>query len=269
MPTPLELLLDPIAIAVFTLYAGLMCWEAAAPARVLPDISGWKWRGTAVFVVYFFLSSYLPLLWGEYLARFQLFDLTWLGTAGGAVAGLLVYELGVYVWHRSMHGSNLLWRVFHQMHHSAERLDTYSAFWFSPMDMIGWTALSSFCFTVVVGVTPQAATLVMLMTTFMAIFQHSNLRTPQWLGYFVQRPESHSRHHERGVHAGNYADLPLFDLLLGTFHNPKGFVATTGFYDGASQRVGEMLLGRDVSTPRGPIEVGITGHTSPTSAGNP
>lgn len=54
MPTPLELLLDPIAIAVFTLYAGLMCWEAAAPARVLPDISGWKWRGTAVFVVYFF-----------------------------------------------------------------------------------------------------------------------------------------------------------------------------------------------------------------------
>ena len=78
------------------------------------------------------VSSYLPLLWSEQLARFQLLDLTALGTWGGAVVGLLVYEAGVYFWHRTMHGSDRLWRVFHQMHHSAERLDTYGAFWFSP-----------------------------------------------------------------------------------------------------------------------------------------
>jgi sterol desaturase/sphingolipid hydroxylase (fatty acid hydroxylase superfamily) len=34
--------------------------------------------------------------------------------------------------------SNILWRIFHQMHHSAERLDTYGAFYFSPYDMIGF-----------------------------------------------------------------------------------------------------------------------------------
>ena len=38
----------------------------------------------------------------------------------------------------------------------------------------------------------------------------ANVRTPQWLGYLVQRPESHSVHHQRGVHAYNYSDLPLF-----------------------------------------------------------
>jgi sterol desaturase/sphingolipid hydroxylase (fatty acid hydroxylase superfamily) len=146
-----------------------------------------------------------------------------------------------------MHASDRLWRAFHQMHHSAERIDIFGAFWFSPLDMIGWTALFSLCLTLVVGLTPEAITLVLLATTFLSMFQHANLRTPRWLGYLVQRPESHSRHHERGVHAGNYSDLPLFDILFGTFHNPRGFAAKNGFVDGASDRVVDMLLARDVS----------------------
>jgi sterol desaturase/sphingolipid hydroxylase (fatty acid hydroxylase superfamily) len=92
-----------------------------------------------------FCRRYLPLLWTGHLERFRLLDLTPLGTWLGAVAGLLVYEAGVYAWHRSMHASNVLWRMLHEMHHSSERLDTYSAFWFSPFDMVGWTALSSLC----------------------------------------------------------------------------------------------------------------------------
>lgn len=251
MPNPTELLLDSTSLIVFALYAVLMLWEAVAPARPLPVIRHWRGRGIASFVAFFFVSSYLPLLWGETLAQFRLFDLTSLGTLGGALVGLLVYEAGVYLWHRSMHRSRLLWRAFHQMHHSAERLDTYGAFWFSPFDMIGWTLLLSLCLTVVIGITPEATMLVVYGTTFLSIFQHANVRTPRWLGYFVQRPESHSVHHERGVHARNYSDLPLFDLLGGTFHNPMGFASETGFYDGASARVGDMLRLRDVSVPAG------------------
>lgn len=251
MPSPFDLLLHPVSLAVFALYAALIAWEALAPARPLPRVQGWRMRGLAAFAGYFFLSSYLPLLWTEHLARLQLFDLTSLGTWGGAIIGLLVYEGGVYAWHRGMHSSNLLWRVFHQMHHSAERLDTYGAFWFSPADMVGWTVLSSLCLTLLVGLTPEASTVVLLATTLLAIFQHSNIRTPRWLGYIVQRPESHSRHHARGVHTGNFSDLPIFDLLFGTFHNPREFVAEAGFYHGASRRVAEMLCFRDVSRPQG------------------
>ena len=148
-----------------------------------------------------------------------------------------------------MHRSDVLWRTFHQMHHSAERLDTFGAFWFSPLDMIGWTALFSLCLTLGVGLTPEATTLVMYTTTFLSVFQHGNIRTPRWLGYIVQRPESHSRQHARGVHAGNYSDLPVFDLLFGTFHNPQDFAADNGFYQGASTRIAEMLSFRDVSRP--------------------
>jgi sterol desaturase/sphingolipid hydroxylase (fatty acid hydroxylase superfamily) len=250
LPSPIDLLLDPISLAVFALYGVLIAWEAVVPARPLPVVKGWRLRGLSAFAAYFLVSSYLPLLWTEHLARYQLLDLSSLGIWCGAAIGLLVYEFGVYVWHRSMHASDWLWLRFHQMHHSAERLDTFGAFWFSPLDMIGWTALFSICLTLVVGLAPEATTLVMLATTFLSTFQHSNVRTPRWLGYVIQRPESHSRHHERSVHAGNYSDLPLFDILFRTFHNPREFAAEAGFADGASSRLTDLLLARDVSGAR-------------------
>jgi len=247
LPTPLEILLDPVSLTIIALYTGLMIWEAVAPAKKLPEIRGWKFRGLASFAVFFYLSSYLPMFTDGYLAQYQLFDLTGLGTWGGAAAGILLFELGVYVWHRALHASNILWRGFHQMHHSAERLDTYGAFYFSPTDMIGWTVLGSLCLVLVIGITPEAATIVLLTTTLMAMFTHTNVNTPRWLGYIIERPESHSVHHARGAHRNNYSELPLFDMLFGTFKNPETYVEETGFYHGASARVADMLMFRDVS----------------------
>jgi sterol desaturase/sphingolipid hydroxylase (fatty acid hydroxylase superfamily) len=90
---------------------------------------------------------------------------------------------------------------------------------------------------------------VLYATTLLAVFQHANIRTPTWLGYLVQRPESHSVHHQRGVHAFNYSDLPVFDLLFGTFRNPTAFAPEQGFWHGASDQVLPMLAMRDVSRP--------------------
>lgn len=249
IPSPLELIADPVSLVVFGLYGALMVAEAVFPGRDLPVVRGWRLRGLAAFVVFFFLSSYAPMLWDAALAEHRLLDLTGWGTLGGAVAAVLVYELLVYFWHRAMHQSEALWRAFHQMHHSAERLDTYGAFYFSPLDMIGWSLLGSLAMVLVLGLSPGAATVALLVTTFLGIFQHANIRTPRWLGYVVQRPESHTIHHGRGIHGYNYSDLPIFDILFGTFANPADFEVDTGFYDGASQRVPEMLVFADVSTP--------------------
>lgn len=249
MPSLIDVVLDPISLSVFALYAALMAWEFLVPARALPLAPAWRLRGLAAFAIYFLLSTYLPLLWGKYLQPLQLFDLSGLGTWTGALIGLLVYELCGYVYHRSMHASNVLWRGLHQMHHSAERVDSYGAFWFHPTDMIGWTAVSSIALTVIVGLSAQATTVVLLTVTLLAIFQHANVRTPRWLGYVVQRPESHSWHHARGRHRDNYADLPVFDLLFGTLRNPRDFAPENGFYDGASLRLLDMLAFRDVAAP--------------------
>lgn len=245
LPTPYQLLIDPASIIVISIFLALVLSEEVFPGRPLPKIKYWKIKGVLSFLGYFFLSSYLPLLWNETLSRYQLFDMSSLGDAGGAIAALLIYEFGVYVWHRSMHSSNLLWRIFHQMHHSAERVDTNGAFLFSPMDMLGFTFLTSLALVVVGGFTVQATLYAIYGATFLAVIQHANIKTPRWMGYISQRPESHSVHHEKGVHAYNYSDLPLFDILFGTFRNPRDFASETGFYTGASERIGEMLLFKD------------------------
>jgi sterol desaturase/sphingolipid hydroxylase (fatty acid hydroxylase superfamily) len=252
VPTPIQILLDPISLTAIAIYAGLILWEQIAPAEKLSESRAWPLRGIIAFFVYLYVSSYLPLIWGEYLAPLQLFDLSGVHPVAAGLAGLLLFEFALYWWHRTMHETDVLWRVFHQMHHSAERLDTFGAFYFSFMDIIGFTLLSSVAL-VVLGLSAQATTAVILMTTFLSIFQHTNVRTPQWLGYFLQRPESHSVHHAKGVHAFNYSDLPLFDLLFGTFRNPKARETESGFYDRASERVADMLLFKDVNrtTSRG------------------
>ena len=247
MPTPLEIILDPVSLIALAMYALLIIWEALFPAQELPKVKNWKVKGLLSFTVYFFLSSYLPLYIEPYLVEYQLFDLTNLGNLGGGILAVFVYEFGVFGWHMAIHKSNFLWRTFHQMHHSAERMDTYGAFYFSLMDMVGFTFLGSICFALLIGVTPQAVTIMLLTTMFLAIFQHTNIKTPQWLGYIVQRPESHSVHHAKGIHKHNYSDLPIFDILFGTFRNPKSYEHEIGFYDGASSKIFEMLTFQDIN----------------------
>lgn len=249
-PTPLEIILDPLSLIILSIYAALMIWEAIFPARKLPHIKYWRIKGMLFFSFFFFLSSYLPIIVDPFLSQYQLIDLSGISAIPGAIFGILVYELGAYVYHWSMHRYDFLWRSLHQVHHSSERLDTFSAFIFSPLDMIGWTMLGSICFALLMGLPPQAITAILLMTNFFAIFQHANIKTPRWLGYILQRPESHTIHHGRGLHKYNYSDLPLWDLLFGTLYNPREFEMETGFYDGASNRIWEMISFRDVSKPK-------------------
>ena len=249
MPTLIEVFTDPVSLSIFAIYGALMLWEHLAPARRLPSVAGWRSRALISFLVYFLISTYLPILWTDYLLPLQLFDLSHLGVLAGGLVGLFVYQGCAYFWHRGIHAFDWSWRMFHQMHHSAERHDTFGAFWFSPIESVGWTAIASFALTFVVGLSAEATTVALLSATLLAIFTHANVRTPVWLGYIVERPESHSLHHARGHHRQNYSELPVFDMIFGTFCNPREFASQTGFYDGASARVLDMSLLRDVSDP--------------------
>ncbi|WP_460767250.1 sterol desaturase family protein [Niabella terrae] len=191
IPTPWQILSDPASIIVISIFVVLMFAEILIPGRNLPVIRFWRIKGITAFFIYFFVSSYLPLIWNVYLAEYKIFDLTFLGDYWGGLTALIIYEFGVYVWHRSMHKSHVLWRVFHQMHHSAERVDVYGAFYFSLMDMIGFTFLTSLAMVWVAGFTAQATIYAIYGATFLAVIQHTNIRTPQWTGYIFQRPESH------------------------------------------------------------------------------
>lgn len=213
----------------------------------------WRLRATAVTAANFFLAGYVAVFWsvfwGTLLGDFHLYDGSGLGTWGGAAVGILVYELGHYWYHRAAHGLDWLWRLGHQMHHSAESLDAFGAYYLHPLDNVFFTTLSSMVFFPLLGLTTEAAIIGAFFLTFNALFQHGSFKTPRWLGFFIQRPESHSVHHGKGLHRYNYSDLPLWDMLFGTFRNPAEFRQQHGFYPGASERITDMLLFRDVSVP--------------------
>lgn len=215
----------------------------------------WRLRGLLVSALVFGFSIAVAIFWGTLLEGVSLIDGSGLGVWGGAAVGILVYELLHYSYHRLVHKSDRLWRWAHQLHHSAESLDAFGAYYLSPIDTVAFTTLSSLVFFPLLGLPLESGVIGAAFLTFNAVFQHANIRTPRWLGYLIQRPESHSLHHGRDVHAYNYADLPLVDMLFGTFCNPRDFRAECGFYEGASGKIPPMLLGRDVSrrsAPRAP-----------------
>lgn len=209
----------------------------------------WRLRAFAVSAAVVFGSGYVALFWGNLLGDLHLIDGSGLGVVGGAVVGVLVYELAHYAYHRAAHRYDWLWRLGHQMHHSAESLDAFGANYLHPIDAAAFTSLSSLVFFPLLGLQPEAGAVAAVFLTFNAMFQHANIATPRWLGYLVQRPESHSVHHGRGIHRYNYSDLPLWDIVFGTFRNPEAFQEEQGFYPGASARIPEMLVFRDVTTP--------------------
>lgn len=214
----------------------------------------WRTRALAMTIAIFFVTGEVAMFWANLFGDYHLFDLSGLGTWAGALVGIVVYEFCHYGYHRAVHSSDLLWRGFgHQMHHSAESLDAWGANYLHPLDAAMFTTWASLVFVPLLGLTTEAAIIGAFFLLFNAMFQHANIATPHWLGYIIQRPESHNLHHSRGVHRYNYADLPVIDMLFGTFRNPAALPATPcGFYTGASARIGAMLLGRDVSAPAMP-----------------
>jgi sterol desaturase/sphingolipid hydroxylase (fatty acid hydroxylase superfamily) len=233
-----------VALALF---AGFVLLELLLSGRMFPNVAAWRIKGAAFTLLYFSVGTFAPLLWDGWLGEHRILAADTLPIWAQVIGGFLILELGVYCWHRTMHNVQPLWRWFHQMHHSAERVDIWGAFYFHPFDMLGWTLLGSLTLVLGFGVSAEAAIIINLLATFCSMFQHANIKTPHWLGYLITRPESHSAHHERGVHARNYGDVPWFDMLFGTFHNPKEFSGEVGFYDGGSNKVGAMLIGRQIA----------------------
>lgn len=225
----------------------LLAWEAWNPARALPAAPGFRSVGVLCLLVMLWIGTYLPLLVPErWVSEYRLFDLSGLDTFSGFVVGWLVYTFLGFVWHRAVHASPLLWRVFHQLHHAPTRLDVASSTIFHPTETAAYTALAFVTTVFVLGLSPEAAAWVGTCAAFVSFFQHANIATPRWLGYVIQRPESHSLHHHIAGPQGNFSDFPLWDLLFGSFVNPRYFTQHVGFPGHASKQVLSMLIFRDV-----------------------
>jgi sterol desaturase/sphingolipid hydroxylase (fatty acid hydroxylase superfamily) len=247
-------MIDTLTWLTIGLIPAFILLDWAVRGRKHASTRFWRLRATAVTVANFFISGYVATFWGSLLGDFQLFDLSGLGTSGGLAVGVLVYELGHYWYHRMAHSHDWLWRLGHQMHHSAESLDVFGAYWLHPLDNFMFTSISSLVFFPLLGVTLEAGVLSALFLTFNALFQHASLHAAL-AGPHPAPGKSHV-HSPPGIYR-HTTPTSHVDMVFGTFRNPEGFQPRHGFYDGASERIGEMLAFRDVSTPkRAPVVAG-------------
>jgi len=242
--------IDLIGLLPLVTYVVLAVTEHRWPARAFPPRRGWHWVGIAFLLVLATLGTVVPLVLPvDWMAAHRLLDGTRLGIVGGTAVGFLLFELLIYAWHRSAHRVDLLWRGFHQVHHSPRRVDMPGSVLFHPLEMLVQIGLQLFTTVIVLGLDPIAAALVGYLVAFYGMFQHWNVRTPAWLGYAIQRPEAHCVHHRLGLHYYNFADFPPVDMLFGTFRNPRQFMGHCGFEGGADARLPAMLAFADVNRP--------------------
>jgi sterol desaturase/sphingolipid hydroxylase (fatty acid hydroxylase superfamily) len=235
-------------IPLVVIGAGLLMilFEVTRPGRSWPKVAGWWARVALLNTVQAAVILASGAVWDKWMFRHRLFNADLLGVAGGAATGYFVLTFVYYWWHRWRHESQFLWRWFHQVHHSPQRIEVITSFYKHPFELLADGLLSSIVLYFGVGVGPAAATGAILMSGLAELVYHWNVNTPYWLGFLFQRPESHCIHHQQGVHWYNFSDLPLWDMLFGTFRNPREFQAACGLGPANEHRLILMLAGIDL-----------------------
>lgn len=183
-------------------------------------------------------------LWDEIFSQYPLLRLNHLLLIYQMIIGYLTITFIYYWWHRLRHSVPLLWRYVHQFHHSPSRIETITSFYKSPLEILLNGLLSSAILYILLGLSPTATGICVLMTALAELVYHMNIKTPRFLGYFFQRPEMHRIHHQRGVHHYNYSDLPVWDMIFGTYNNPHHAPDPTGFPNDNENRVLDLLKGK-------------------------
>lgn len=232
---------------IFAAFVFCFLLERAMPGWPLPRVRTWPLRVLLVNAVQLGVVLLAGLTWERWLSSWSVFELSQHVTP--AVGGLIAYFIATFVfywWHRLRHEHTLLWRGFHQIHHSPQRLEVITSFYKHPGEMVVNSIMGSVLVYTLLGLSLEAAGLYTLCTALGEFFYHTNVRTPRWVGWFFQRPEMHRIHHRLGRHKNNYGDITWWDMLFGTYENPAEWVHRCGFDGEREQQLLEMLAYKDV-----------------------
>jgi sterol desaturase/sphingolipid hydroxylase (fatty acid hydroxylase superfamily) len=220
--------------------------ERVLPGRELPETPGWYIRAAFLNLCQIGVVLLAGVAWNGWFQSWTVFHIS--GAMPPILQGLLGWFIGTFVfywWHRARHEVNILWRVCHQVHHSPARIEVLTSFYKHPVEIAADSMLASALIDSLLGASTAAGAWFNVFAVIGEYFYHSNLRTPRWVGYVLQRPEHHSVHHQLGVHGFNYGDITWWDRLFGTFREANDFAPQCGFPDVHERKLGGMLLFRD------------------------
>ncbi|MEE2729856.1 MAG: sterol desaturase family protein [Pseudomonadota bacterium] len=227
----------------------LFCFilERLIPGWQLPRVKSWPWRVLLINLIQIGVVLLAGITWEQWLSAQSLLHLSeFLSPVAGGLVAYFIATFVFYWWHRWRHESDLLWRAFHQIHHSPQRLEVITSFYKHPGEMIVNSVIGSLLVYTLLGLSLEAGLVYTACTALGEFFYHTNVRTPRWIGYVFQRPEMHRIHHQAGRHKNNYGDIVWWDMLFGTYENPQHWNGHCGFTESREERLLEMLSYRDV-----------------------
>lgn len=232
---------------IFVLAAFCLVLERIAPGWKLPAVPTWPCRVVLVNVLQLGVVLLAGISWEGWLAGWSVFALG--GRLSPVAGGIVGYFIGTFVfywWHRWRHRIDLLWLGFHQIHHSPQRIEVITSFYKHPLEMIANSIIGSLLVYTLLGLDLEGGAVFTFCCAVGEFFYHTNVKTPHWVGYVFQRPEMHRVHHEYERHQNNYGDITWWDMLFGTYENPREFTGRCGFDAVKEERLAEMLAFRDV-----------------------
>src|SRR4051812_20159731 len=251
---------------IFVVAAGCFIVERFWPAMELPRVRAWWPRVIVINTIQLALTLLAGETWNRWLGRVSLLHFSeHLHQWSAALAVYLFSSFIFYWWHRYRHESQFLWRTMHQIHHSARRMEMFTAFYKHPVEIFVNSIITSLIVFGVFGCDLGAAAYYTLFIAAGEMFYHWNIKTPRWVGYLFQRPESHRVHHQFRHHTNNFSDLPIWDMLFRTFRNPAKFRGRCGYEDWREDRFDDMLAFRDVHSPQ--VVKSLPLHFLPTCIG--
>jgi sterol desaturase/sphingolipid hydroxylase (fatty acid hydroxylase superfamily) len=234
-------------LTIIAIFAACFLLERAAPGWRLPNVRTWPLRVLLINAVQLAVVLLAGVTWERWASSWSLFHLSdFVNPAAGGVIAYFIATFVFYWWHRLRHENDFLWLAFHQIHHSPQRLEVITSFYKHPGEMVVNSIIGSLLVYTTLGLSPEAGAIYTFCTAIGEFFYHTNVKTPRWIGYVFQRPEMHRIHHQYGRHKNNYGDITWWDMLFGTYENPREWNGRCGYDDAKEQQLAAMLAYRDV-----------------------
>lgn len=212
-------MLTLIAFIQFLLFITFFVLENRYPARNLP-------RNKDFFQWWLFAQGF-AILWIKILFVVIASPMNGPFQMGNSMveSGLLfffIYSFFNYWWHRLKHSNPIIWRYIHRFHHAPSKMETALIFFKHPLEIIANSCLIlaiAWFFSLPI----EAVAFGLLIEGAIETYHHANIKTPKrmrWISKFIQTPEMHLIHHQKGLHKYNYVTF-LWDTVFNTARIPE------------------------------------------------
>lgn len=176
-----------------------------------------------------------------------------LPTWAAILLGVLVLDFAIYLQHVMFHALPVLWRL-HMVHHTDVDVDVTTGLRFHPFEILLSVLIKGGVVTLM-GIPLAAVVLFEIVLNATSMFNHSNLRIPEWLDgvlrWVVVTPDMHRVHHSVHRHETNSNfgfNVPWWDRLCGTYRarprdgHDRMVIGLTAYQDKVRQTLGWLLV---------------------------